>query len=77
MDVATIVGIIGGFALIIMAVAGGSGGGAEFLHVPSMMIVVGGMIASTLVTGGSLRAEPRRRTPKARMTIPPAGSIGQ
>ena len=50
MDFATIVGIIAGFALIIMAVAGGGGGGgAEFLHVPSLMIVVGGMLASALI----------------------------
>jgi len=49
-DFATIVGIVAGFALIIMAVAGGGGsGGAEFLHVPSLMIVVGGMLASTLI----------------------------
>lgn len=49
MDFATIVGIVAGFALIIMAVVGGGSGGAEFLHVPSLMIVVGGMIASTLI----------------------------
>jgi len=48
-DFATIVGIVAGFALIIMAVVGGGSGGAEFLHVPSLMIVVGGMIASTLI----------------------------
>jgi len=48
-DFATIVGIVAGFGLIIMAVAGGGSGAAEFLHVPSLMIVVGGMLASTLI----------------------------
>jgi chemotaxis protein MotA len=48
MDLATIVGIFMGFALIGWAVF--SGGSAEaFINIPSIVIVVGGAIASTLV----------------------------
>ena len=48
MDIATIIGIFAGFALIIMA-AGSGGGGSEFFHVPAMMIVIGGMFSATLI----------------------------
>lgn len=49
MDIATIIGVLAGFGMIVMAVASGGGGGATFLHVPSMMIVIGGMFSATLV----------------------------
>ncbi|MFP4106960.1 MAG: motility protein A [Phycisphaerae bacterium] len=49
MDLATIIGIVCGFALVIIAIMGGTAGGGMFLHVPSMLVVVGGMAASTLI----------------------------
>ncbi len=50
MDFATIVGILAGFALIAVAlVRGGTGSGREFLHAPSMLIVLGGTVSATLV----------------------------
>jgi chemotaxis protein MotA len=48
-DVATIIGVLAGFTLVILAVASGRGGGAEFFHVPSVMIVIGGMFSATLI----------------------------
>ena len=47
MDLGTVLGIVAGFLLIITAVAGGTGG-ATFFHVPSMLIVIGGMLSATL-----------------------------
>ncbi len=48
MDIATVIGIIGGFGLVIFAIL--SGAGAEvFLHIPSLGIVLGGTISSTLI----------------------------
>jgi len=49
LDIATIIGVLAGFGLVFMAVASGGGGGAEFFHVPSIMIVVGGMFSATLI----------------------------
>lgn len=48
MDIATIIGIICGFLCIIVSVVSG-GSAAIFIHIPSMMIVVGGMVCSTLI----------------------------
>ncbi len=48
MDIATIAGILAGFGLIVGTIAMG-GGGAAFVHLPSLMIVVGGSTAATLV----------------------------
>ena len=48
MDIATIIGILAGFGIIIGAIA--TGGGAKmFVHVPSLLIVLGGMLCSVLV----------------------------
>jgi len=50
MDIATIVGVILGIAIIVLAiVGGGSGGGGLFLNVPSILITIGGMFAATLI----------------------------
>ena len=48
MDIATIIGIILGFSVISLAIIQG-GGGAAFIHIPSMAIVVGGMLCATLI----------------------------
>ena len=48
MDLATIIGMLAGFGLIITAIFTGGGAGM-FLNVPSMLIVVGGMISATLI----------------------------
>jgi len=48
LDIATIAGILAGFGLIIGTIALG-GGGAAFVHLPSLMIVIGGSTAATLV----------------------------
>ncbi len=48
MDIATIAGIVAGFGLIIGTILTGEGAGA-FIHFPSMMVVVGGSTAATLV----------------------------
>jgi len=48
MDIATIVGILLGFTVISLAVMQGGGGGA-FIHIPSMAIVIGGMLCATLI----------------------------
>jgi chemotaxis protein MotA len=48
MDIATIIGILAGFGVIVGSIV--LGGGAEmFLHVPSMLIVVGGMLCTVLI----------------------------
>ncbi|HGY55130.1 MAG TPA: motility protein A [Caldithrix abyssi] len=49
MDLATIVGIVAGFFLISFAILSGGDVGI-FIHVPSMMIVVGGATAATLIS---------------------------
>ena len=48
MDIATIIGIVAGIACILFAVMSG-GSAAIFFHVPSMMIVVGGMLSTTFI----------------------------
>ncbi len=48
MDIATIIGIVVGFFLIVSAIMSASSL-AVFIHVPSLMIVFGGTIAGTLV----------------------------
>ena len=48
MDIATIIGILLGFLCVFGAII--AGGSIEvFIHVPSMLIVVGGMLAATLI----------------------------
>ena len=48
MDFATIIGLIGGIVLISVAVTSGSDA-ALFISIPSLMIVLGGTIAATLI----------------------------
>ncbi|MBW2652841.1 MAG: motility protein A, partial [Deltaproteobacteria bacterium] len=48
MDVATLLGIVSGFGLVIMAIQMG-GGLIWFVNVPSMMIVLGGALAITRI----------------------------
>ena len=48
MDIATIVGTLLGFALVIGAIITG-GGGMMFLHIPSLTITIGGMLCATLI----------------------------
>ena len=48
MDIATVIGLILGFAVIVAAIAMGSGP-LVFVHVPSMCIVIGGMLCSVLI----------------------------
>lgn len=48
MDIATVVGLFFGFGVIIGAIILG-GGALSFVHVPSMCIVIGGMLSSVLI----------------------------
>jgi chemotaxis protein MotA len=48
LDLATIVGVTAGLGLIVMAIFMGGGAGV-FFNVPSLLIVVGGTIAATLI----------------------------
>ncbi|MEJ5259271.1 MAG: MotA/TolQ/ExbB proton channel family protein [Anaerohalosphaeraceae bacterium] len=48
MDLATIIGLILGFSVIIVSIAMG-GGAMAFVHIPSMCIVVGGMLCATMI----------------------------
>ncbi|HHN65987.1 MAG TPA: flagellar motor protein PomA [Nitrospirae bacterium] len=48
MDIATIIGIIGGFALIVISILMGSPISA-FINIPGLMIVVGGTVMATLI----------------------------
>ncbi|MEM7454271.1 MAG: motility protein A [Planctomycetota bacterium] len=49
MDIATILGLIVGFGLILASIAMGGGGLAPFIDVPSMMIVFGGAAAASFI----------------------------
>jgi chemotaxis protein MotA len=42
MDIATIIGILLGFFIVISAIVAG-GGGKMFIHLPSLAITMGGM----------------------------------
>jgi len=47
-DIATIIGILLGFVVIITAIVAG-GGWQMFIHIPSMAITIGGMLCATLI----------------------------
>ena len=49
MDIATVIGMFAGFVCVVGAIVSGGDAGA-FIHVPSAMIVVGGMISATLMS---------------------------
>ncbi len=48
MDIATVIGLVSGFTLVIITIVMG-GNVAIFINPPSMMLVVGGTIAATLI----------------------------
>ncbi len=48
MDIATIIGIVCGILCIVVTIVGG-GSAAVFVHIPSVMIVIGGMLSATLI----------------------------
>ena len=48
MDFATLIGIISGTLLVVSSIASG-GAGSSFIHIPSMMVTLGGTIAATLI----------------------------
>jgi len=48
MDIATIIGILAGIGLIMSSIVMG-GNAIVFVHIPSMLIVVGGTVAATLI----------------------------
>lgn len=48
MDIASLIGIVTGFGLLIATILAG-GGASAFVDVPSIMIVMGGSIAATLI----------------------------
>ncbi len=48
MDIATIIGILLGFMVIITAIVAG-GGWQMFIHIPSLAITIGGMLCATLI----------------------------
>ena len=48
MDIATLLGVILGFSVLIISIV--TGGGADsFVHIPSMAVVVGGMLCTVLI----------------------------
>jgi chemotaxis protein MotA len=47
MDIATIIGVVVGFLVVVSAIVIG-GGWQSFVHIPSLAIVIGGMLCSTL-----------------------------
>lgn len=49
MDIATVIGIIAGIGMIAFSIVTGEGA-KMFLHVPSILIVLGGSIAATLIS---------------------------
>jgi chemotaxis protein MotA len=49
LDIATIIGIIGAFSLVILAMISGGGGLTWFIDGPSLMIVVGGTTGAILI----------------------------
>jgi chemotaxis protein MotA len=48
MDIATIIGVLLGFLVVISAIVVG-GGWQSFVHIPSMAITIGGMLCATLI----------------------------
>ena len=48
MDIATIIGVLLGFMVVIGAIVAG-GGWQTFIHIPSMAITMGGMLCATLI----------------------------
>lgn len=49
MDIATIIGVVLAFGLVLFSMASGPGGIAIFIHIPSLVIVIGGTLGVTLI----------------------------
>jgi len=49
MDIATVIGLLSGIALLATAMSMGSGGITSFVDIPSILVVIGGTTAATLV----------------------------
>ena len=50
MDLATVVGLLGGVGLLGTAMSLGAGGLGSFIDIPSILVVIGGTVAATLIT---------------------------
>ncbi|TWT43190.1 motility protein A [Botrimarina hoheduenensis] len=50
MDIATVVGVVVAIALILASIVVGGGSFVAFIDAPSMMVVIGGAIAATLIS---------------------------
>jgi len=48
MDIATIIGVLLGFTVVVSAIVVG-GGWQSFVHIPSLAITIGGMLCATLI----------------------------
>ncbi len=48
MDIATLVGLVLGFLVIVGSIVAGGNAGS-FVHIPSLAITFGGMVCSTLI----------------------------
>jgi len=48
-DIATVIGVVGGLGCLVVAILFGGGSAAIFLHIPSILITVGGMFSATLI----------------------------
>ena len=48
MDIATVIGMVAGFVCVVGAIVSG-GDASAFIHIPSALIVVGGMVSATLM----------------------------
>ena len=49
MDIATLIGTVSAFGLVLIAITMGVGGVPLFIDVPSMMIVIGGTLGATMI----------------------------
>ena len=49
MDIGTIAGMLVGLTCVVGSIVAG-GGAAAFIHIPSVLITIGGTIAATLIT---------------------------
>ena len=49
MDLSTIIGLIAGFALILMSILTGGGNLASYINIPSVLMTIGGSFAAIMV----------------------------
>jgi chemotaxis protein MotA len=79
MDIATLIGIVAGFGLIIASMASGGALGS-FFNVPGLMIVVGGTLAATLINESVAQVMGAMKVGFQAFLVPksdPAQTIGQ